>query len=101
MKTNIAPFTIGDKVVATKTCVTHDRKGCVKVGIVYIVKSIVFDSRVFHYNENEEGVWIVRFEDVYGGYPSTLFRKVSEQPMKKLTFAEIEKVEKEEVLTLN
>jgi len=29
------------------------------------------------------------------------FRKVSEQPIKRLTFSEIEKVEKEEVLTLN
>jgi len=113
MKANIPPFTIGDKVVYitgkmmpknSKHTISHVKQhicGCWIVGI----NNIPITS-------NKSTAGLVRCDlclslysdshyEVSGAWSAKSFRKVSEQPMKKLTFAEIEKVEKEEVLTLN
>jgi len=115
-KINIAPFCVGDKVVYI---------GATEDGLIskktYIVEGINFNccgwavdvggfkhfiSKISAYcfdcGRLRSDNWCVSDKSPYTTWFShTEFRKISEQSMKKLTFEQIQKEEKEEVLQLN
>jgi len=92
-KINIAPFCVGDKVVCIDDAPKDSRPVYIKKGCSYIITYVW---------RNQFG-WGVFLKDVDLGncYFADRFRKVNEQPMQKLTFEQIQKEEKEEVLQLN
>lgn len=111
-KANIAPFQIGDKVIYI-TGISMPKNSIHEITGLHIhacgcwavaINNIPFREM----NVTTPMVRCIICYDVHSsrhykidGWAATSFRKVSEQPMKKLTFKEIEKVETEEVICLN